>query len=160
MLRQFAAASFEVGGGDVVEQQRAVFQVPAGQLGFDERLLTAQPVERDIDLLGGDAAQPQRLAQRMAGGGGIQHPRRRQLGCRLEQPRDDQGQRQIAAALRPPARQQRVEGDVARFHVANESMHVSQCRPYGPVTHRNAIDGEHLVYSRTHFRKRRAEVAC
>src|SRR5207249_7612940 len=45
-------------------------------------------------------------------------------------------------------------------YVANESMHVSQCRPYGPVTHRNAIDGEHLVYSRTHFRKRRAEVAC
>ena len=36
----------------------------------------------------------------MAGGGGIQHPRGRQLGRRLEQPRDDQGQRQITAARR------------------------------------------------------------
>src|ERR1700731_4128990 len=34
--------------------------------------------------LGGDAAEPQHLAQRMAGGGGIQHPRGRQLGRRLE----------------------------------------------------------------------------
>ena len=36
MLRQFAAASFEVGGGDVVEQQRAILEVAAGQGGFDE----------------------------------------------------------------------------------------------------------------------------
>ena len=77
ILRQFAAASFEIGRGDIVEQQRAVFQVPAGQLGFDERLLAAKPVERGIDLLGGDLAEPQHLAQRMAGGGGIQHPRGR-----------------------------------------------------------------------------------
>jgi hypothetical protein len=32
----------------------------------------------------------------MAGSGGIQHPRGRQLGRRLEQSGDDQGQRQIA----------------------------------------------------------------
>ena len=105
MLRQFAAASFEIGGGDIVEQQRAILQVAAGQPGFDKRLLAAQPVERGIDLLGGDAAEPQHLAQRMAGGGGIEHPRGRQLGRRLEQARDDQGQRQIAAALRRAARQ-------------------------------------------------------
>jgi len=63
ILRQFAAASFEVAGGDVVEQQRAILEVPAGQRGFDKRLLAAQPVERGIDLLGGDPAQPQHLAQ-------------------------------------------------------------------------------------------------
>ena len=91
MLRQFAAAPFEISGGDVVEQQRAILEVAAGQLGFDERLLAAQPVERGIDFLGGNLAEPQHLAQRMAGGGGIQHPRRRQLGRRLEQARDDQG---------------------------------------------------------------------
>jgi hypothetical protein len=50
----------------------------------------------------------------MAGGGGIQHPRGRQLGYRLEQAGDDQGQRKIAAALRRAARQQRVERDAAR----------------------------------------------
>jgi hypothetical protein len=45
----------------------------------------------------------------MAGGGGIQHPRGCQLGRRIEQPGDDQGQRQIAAALPapdPPDRQE------------------------------------------------------
>src|SRR5439155_8930870 len=53
MLGQFAAASFEVGGGNVVEQQRAILEVATDQLGLDERLLAAQPVERGIDLLGG-----------------------------------------------------------------------------------------------------------
>ena len=58
MLRQFAAPPFEIGRGDVVEQQRAILQVATGQLGFDERLLAAQPVERGIDFLGGDLAEP------------------------------------------------------------------------------------------------------
>src|SRR5882724_4406753 len=123
MLRQFAAASFKIGGGDIVEQQRAVLQVAAGQPGFDERLLAAQPVERSIDLFGGDAAEPQHLAQRMAGGGGIQHSRRRQLGRGLEQARDDQGQRQIAPALRRSAGQHGVERNAARG--AERGQHVA-----------------------------------
>ncbi len=127
MLRQFAAASFEVSGGDVVEQQRAILQVAASQCGFDQQLLAAQPVERGIDLLGGDLAQPQHLAQRMAGGGGVQHPRGRQLGCRLEQTRDNQGQRQIAAALRRAARQHGVERDAARGAECGEHVAVRQC---------------------------------
>src|SRR6202022_4669952 len=100
VLRDRACPRESGGGGDVVEQQRAILEMAAGQSGFDEGLLAAQPVERGIDLLGGDAAEPQHLAQRMAGGGGIQHPRRRQFGRRLEQAGDDQGQRQIAAAMR------------------------------------------------------------
>jgi hypothetical protein len=123
MLRQLAAAPFEIGGGDIVEQQRAILQMAAGQCGFDERLLTAQPVERGIDLLGGDTAEPQHLAQRMGGGGGVQHPRGRQLGRRLEQARNDQGQRQIPPALRRPARQHGVERDAARS--AERGQHVA-----------------------------------
>ena len=114
MLRQFAAAPFEISGGDIVEQQRVVLQVAAGQPGFDERLLPPQPVERDINLLGDDAAEPQPFAQRMAGSGGIQHPRGRQLGRWLEQARDDQSQRQIPPALRRPAGQHGIERDAAR----------------------------------------------
>jgi hypothetical protein len=95
----------------------------AGQLGFDERLLAPQPIERGIDLLGGDAAEPQHLAQRMAGSGGVQHPRGRQLGCRLDQARDDQSQRQIATALRRPAGQHGVERDAARR--AERGQHVA-----------------------------------
>src|SRR3984893_11933303 len=44
LMRQSAAASFEIGGGDIVEQQRAILQAAAGQPGFDKRLLAAQPV--------------------------------------------------------------------------------------------------------------------
>ena len=63
----------------------------------------------------------------MGGGGGIQHPRGRQLGCRLEQTGDDQGQRKIAAALRRAARQQRVEREAARRAQCGEHMAVRQC---------------------------------
>ena len=62
----------------------------------------------------------------MAGGGGIQHPRGRQLGRRLEQARDDQGQRQIAPALRRPARQHGVERDAARGAERGEHVAVRQ----------------------------------
>ncbi len=126
ILRQFAAASFEISGGDVVEQQRAILQVAAGQRGFDKGLLAAQPVERAIDLLGGDLAEPQNLAQRMAGGGGVQHPRGRQLGGRLDQAGDDQRQRQIAAALRRAPRQHRVERDAACGAERGEHVAVRQ----------------------------------
>jgi hypothetical protein len=59
----------------------------------------------------------------MAGGGRIQPPRRRQLGCRFEQACDDQGQRQIAPALRRAARQHGVERDAARR--AERGQHVA-----------------------------------
>src|SRR5512133_3717340 len=38
---ELAAAPFQVGGGDIIEQQRPVLQVPARQRGFDETLLRA-----------------------------------------------------------------------------------------------------------------------
>ncbi len=126
MLRQFAAAAFKVSGGDVVEQQRAILQVAAGQRGFDKGLLVAQPVECSIDLLSSDFAQAQHLAQRMAGGGRIQHPRGRQFGRRLEQAGNNQGQRQIAAALRRAARQHSVERNVARSAERGEHVAVRQ----------------------------------
>jgi len=111
--RQFAAASFQVGGGDIVEQQGAVLEVAAGQGGFDEVLLAAQPIQRGVNLPGGDRAQPQHLAQRMTGGGGIQHPRGSQLGRRVEQAGDDQRECQITSALRRATGQQGIEFDAA-----------------------------------------------
>ena len=62
----------------------------------------------------------------MAGGGGIQHPRGRQLGRRLEQAGDDQGQRQIAPALRRPPRQHGVERDAARGAERGEHVAMRQ----------------------------------
>ena len=111
VLREFAAASFQVGGGDVVEQQGAVLEVTAGQRRFDERLLARQPVERGVELAGGDTAEPQHLAQRMAGGGGIEHPRGGELGRRIEQAGDDQRQSEVTPPLWRTPRQQAVEVD-------------------------------------------------
>jgi hypothetical protein len=49
--------------------------VAAGERGFDKSLLADQPVERGVEFAGGDAAEAEDLAQGMAGGGGIEHPR-------------------------------------------------------------------------------------
>ena len=57
---------------------------------------------------------------------GSRRPRRRQLGRRLEQAGDDQGQRQIAAALRRPARQHGIERDAARGAQRGEHVPVRQ----------------------------------
>ena len=62
----------------------------------------------------------------MAGGGRIQHPRGRQFGRRLEQAGNNQGQRQIAAALRRAARQHSVERNVARSAERGEHVAVRQ----------------------------------
>ena len=47
----------------------------------------------------------------MAGGGGVEHPGGSQLGRRIEQPGNDQRQRQVAPALRGTAWQQIVQTD-------------------------------------------------
>jgi hypothetical protein len=62
----------------------------------------------------------------MAGGRGVQHSRGRQLGRRLEQARDDQGERQIAPALRRPTRQHGVERDAAGGAERGEHVAVRQ----------------------------------
>ena len=75
--------------------------------------LLTQPIQRGVNLPGGDRAEPQHLAQRIAGGGGIQHPRGGQLRRRVEQAGDDQRKCQITSALRRAARQQGIEFDPA-----------------------------------------------
>src|SRR6185437_13062741 len=88
--------SLEVGGGDVVQHQRTVLEMAAGQLVFDEGLLAAEPVEGGVDL---------------AGGGAAEHSRGGQLGGRIEQSGEDQRKRQVAPAWRGSAWQQVIEAD-------------------------------------------------
>ena len=65
-------------------------------------------------------------AQRITGGGGIQHPRGGQLGRRVEQAGDDQGECQIASALRRAAGQQDLELDPARGAERGEHVAVGK----------------------------------
>jgi len=79
---QRTAASLQVGGGDVVEHQHAVFQTATRQLVLDEALLTAKPVEGGVDLARGDAAEAEGFAQRVAGGGTVELRDRCRRGTR------------------------------------------------------------------------------
>lgn len=85
----------------------------ACQLVFDEGLLAAEPVEGGVDLPRGDTAKAEGFAQRMAGGVDVEHPRGCQLGRRVEQPGDDERQRQVTTALRGSAGQQVGEADAS-----------------------------------------------
>ena len=134
---QRTAAALEIGGGDVVEHQCAVLEMTACELVFDERLLAAEPVEGGVDLAGGDAAEAKGFAQRVAGGGGVEHARGGQFGRRIEQPGDDERQRQVAAALGRAAGQQLVEADApatasaARTWPCGSERRIS--KPFSPI---------------------------
>ena len=108
---QWTTAALEIGGGHVVEHQRAVLEVTACELVFDERLLAAEPVEGGVDFACGDTAEAQCFPQQVGSGFAVEHARGGQFGSRVEQPGDDEPQRQVAAALGRAAGQQVVEAD-------------------------------------------------
>src|ERR1019366_5770313 len=98
-----AVASFKIGRRDVVEHQRAFPPVAAGGTGVDEGLLGYQPVKGGVDLANRDGAEAERLAEGMAGRGGVEHARGGEFGRRIEQAGDDQRENEIAPALRRTA---------------------------------------------------------
>ena len=120
---QWTAAAFEIGRCHVVEHERAVLEVAPCELVFDEALLAAEPVQGGVDFASADAAEADGFPQRVTGGFAVEHPRGGQFRCRVEQPSDDEPQRQVAAALGCAAGQQIVEVDApgggqGRKHVA------------------------------------------
>ncbi len=108
---QGTTAALEIGRGHVVEHERAVLEMAACELAFDEALLAAEPVERGVDFAGTDTAKADCFPQRVAGSFAVEHPRRSELRRRVEQPGDDEPQRQVATALGRAAGQQVVEAD-------------------------------------------------
>ena len=117
----------------------------AGQSGFDEALLAAQPIQRGVDILGGDAAESQHLAQRITSGGGIQQPRGGQFGRRVEQTGDDQCECQITSALRRAAGQQGIELDPAGG--AKRGEHVTMGQSTDDL---NGVDGGKQLLAAQH----------
>jgi len=61
--RQRAAAALEIARGEIVEDEATVLEMAPGERLLDRRLSPAQPVERRVDLLGGDHAQPEGRAE-------------------------------------------------------------------------------------------------
>ena len=83
---------------------------------LDALLLSDQPVERVIKLLLIDRPEPQHRPQRTVRRLAIQHPRRRQLGHRIDDPRRHHGDAQCHLARRLPAtlRQHTVKPNLAQ----------------------------------------------
>ena len=90
-----------VAAAHVVEHQRAVLEVPLGQLGFDLRLPRHQPIQRLVEFFFGDLAQSQFHGQARRRRFFLQTAAGGQLRLRRDQPHDDQGDRQRPLPARP-----------------------------------------------------------
>ena len=97
-LGQRAVGSLQVTGGQVVEHQRVFPQVPLGQTLLDGRLLPHEPVHRGVELMLVDGAEPEHLAQGGDGAFGRQGTGGGQLGLRIDDAGDDQGEDEVADA--------------------------------------------------------------
>ena len=97
-LGQRAVGSLQVTGGQVVEHQRVFPQVPLGQTLLDGRLLLHEPVHRGVELMLIDGAEPEHLAQGGDGAVGRQGAGGGQLGLRIDDAGDDQGEDEVADA--------------------------------------------------------------
>jgi len=93
-LRQRTRPALEVGGGDVVEGVLPRTQVAAGKAALDRILPLAEPVERSIEVVLVYPLDPklgsERRVRERAGGG--------ELGCRVQDARDEHGQAEGALA--------------------------------------------------------------
>src|ERR1019366_7110418 len=81
-----------------------------------------QPVKGGVDLAHRDGAEAERLAEGMAGRGGVEHARGGEFGRRIEQAGDDQRENEIAAALGRTAGEQAIEADTAGGGQRGEDM--------------------------------------
>src|SRR4051794_21912835 len=111
-LGQRTAASLEVARGDVVEHEGAVLEMAFGQGGLDGGLTLAQPVERGVEFVVSDRAETEGCAE--AGGRrvGRQCPGGGELGDRIEDAPDQQGEDEVTAAVAVGS-EETVEADLA-----------------------------------------------
>jgi hypothetical protein len=103
-------------------------EMAAGQRGFDALLLGEEPIERVVEFLLVDLAEPQHGAERRGRGGGVEQPSSCELGGRIEQPRQYQrrDERHSARSLPLALRQQVVEPELAQHAECCRNMAVGQ----------------------------------
>ncbi len=97
-LRQRAFLPLEVAGTDIVQNQRLSAKVPVRKALLDPALTIEQPVEHRKHLVAADPSQAENGAEAGSGRLGCQLACRRQLGRRVEHPRDDGSQSEIPLA--------------------------------------------------------------
>jgi hypothetical protein len=84
-----------------------------GQRGLDGGLALQQPVQRGVEFILIDLAEAEYLAETGGSGGGRQRTGGGELGCWFDDPTDQQGEDEIAAAIATGA-EDTVETDLAR----------------------------------------------
>ena len=92
---QRAALPFQIGGGDVVEDQGGAPEVAVGQAFLDPGLTLPEPVEH---LVAGDGPEAEQDAEAAVGGIGGQSPGGSELGSGVDEASDEGGQGQIPLA--------------------------------------------------------------
>jgi hypothetical protein len=100
-LGQRAAAALEVGGRHVVEHERPLLEVAAGQRPLDPLLASEQPVERPVERVLVRALDPEHGGERRLGEGA----RHRQLGAGGDHTLDDHRHTQRPLPRGPPVEQ-------------------------------------------------------
>ena len=95
---QRTALPFQVGGGDVVEDQGGALEVAAGQAFLDPGLPLPEPVEHVEHLVAGDGPEAEQEAEAAVGGIGGEPPGGGELGGGVDEAGDEGGQGQVPLA--------------------------------------------------------------
>ena len=149
-LGQRAAAAFHVARRDVVEHQRAVGEMALGQRGLDGGLALQQPVQRGVEFVLVDLAEAEHFAEARGGGGGRQRTGGGELGGGIEDPADQQGEDEIAAAIAVGA-EDTVEADLAGGAERGGDVAVRQAAGDGEGVALGGDDGAALEHAAQAF---------
>jgi len=95
---QRTVLAFQVGGGDVVEDQGGAPEVAAGQAFLDPPLALPEPVQHVQHLVAGDRPEVEQDPETAVGGIGRQSPGGGELGGGVDEASDEGGQGQIPLA--------------------------------------------------------------
>ena len=108
---QLAAPSLEPGRRDIVQHQRTVLEVVAGERGLDRGLALTQPVEGAVEFDLVDRTEPEPPAQARTGGVGGEIARGGEFGGGCDEPAGDQRDRQRRQTLVGGPAEPPVEAD-------------------------------------------------
>ena len=89
---------FQVGGGDVIEDQGGALKVASGQRFLDPGLPLPEPVQHVEHLVAGDGTEVEQDPEAAVGGIGGESPGGGQLGAGVDEAGDEGGQGQVALA--------------------------------------------------------------